>query len=65
MKRILLLACLAIGGVATLAGCYDCPDVGTMSPNDTYRCFCDREKQVPEGSPAPECHGKPMKLVIR
>ena len=65
MKRFLLLAALLIGGAATLAGCYEAADAGMLNTNDKYQCFCGNVQWVPEGSPAPACHGKPMKYVMR
>ena len=58
MKRILLLAGLLIGGAATLAGCYDAAEAGVMNPDEKYECVCGRTVFVPDGSPAPKCHGE-------
>ena len=58
MKRILLLAALLSGGVATLAGCYDVAEAGVLNPEEKFECACGRVVFVPEGAAAPKCHGE-------
>jgi hypothetical protein len=65
MKRILLLAGLVIGGLATLSGCYDAAEAGVMNPNDKYECFCGHVSYAPEGAAAPTHCKKPMTFVMR
>jgi hypothetical protein len=65
MKRILLIAGLALGTVGTFAGCYDAAEAGVMNHEDKYECFCGNVKWVAEGSAAPTCHNKEMTHVMR